>query len=92
MRMAFDWNNITVKAKDVIGLCIGLVTAIWVAASINNNINNIGDDISEIRKAQQEFQKEYKDDREIINIRLNVVETDIKLLNQRVSNLPNVGK
>lgn len=84
--MAFDWNNITVKGKDLIGLCIGLITAIWVASSINSNINNIGEDINEIRSSQKDFQKEYKSDKEVTNIRLNVVETDIKLLNQRVTN------
>ena len=84
--MAIDWSNITLKGKDIIGFAIGITTVIIGFSTVNNNIKNVSGDLQEIRSSQKEFQKEYKSDKEVTNIRLNVVETDIKLLNQRVTN------
>lgn len=90
MKMAFDWNNITIKGKDILGLCFGIITAVLVASSINNKIGNIGDDVQDIRKTQLEFQKEYKSDKDVINHRLNNLETNDKLFDQKIST--NFGK
>lgn len=89
MKMAFDWNEITIKGKDVLALCFGIITAVLVASSINNKIANIGDDVQDIRKSQIDFQKEYKMDKEIINMRLNNLETQDKLFDQKISS--NIG-
>lgn len=81
MRMSVDWNNLTLRAKDIVSLLVFVGGIIFVVATQNQKLN-------EIIENQNENKTLFRD----LNNRQSVSETEIKLLKQRVDAWDNNNK
>lgn len=82
-------EDTTIKGSQLIRLLLWLVPPIFVLAGIYNRLGNLVDDVSDIRSTQLENTRKTEIKDQVIEKRLNTIESENRLINQRISNLEN---
>jgi len=82
-----NWNDATFKLSDVIKLCVGLVTLVVFAITLQSNLGFLTDRVQEIRDTQVENTKKNDLRWEAIGLEINALKMNQSLLEQRIKAL-----
>lgn len=87
MTVQMNWNDATFKLSDVIKLCVGLVTVVIFAITMQGNLSFLTDRVQDIRDTQVDNTKKNDLRWEAIGLEINALKMNQSLLEQRIKAL-----
>lgn len=87
MIFTMDLNQARFTLTDLIKFGAGLVTVVFFAATIQSNLSNVAEKVTEIREAQIENTKKNELRWQVSEARLNQIESNQRLFEQRLQQL-----